>query len=54
MNKDVTSYETYIEETVCNARLRCDEHENGTDKNSECAKHLNKNDNHKFKWSIFS
>ena len=29
-------------------------HENSTDKNSECAKHLNENDNHEFKWSILS
>ena len=36
------------------ARLRWNEHENGTDKNSECAKHLNENDNHEFIWSIFS
>ena len=36
------------------ARLRWNEHENGTDKNSECAKHLNENDNHEFKWSILS
>ena len=25
-----------------------------SDKNSECAKHLNENDNHEFKWSILS
>ena len=37
-----------------NARLRWNEHENGTDKNSECDKYLNENDNHKFKWSILS
>ena len=30
------------------------EHENGTNKNSKCAKHLNENDNHEFKWSILS
>ena len=39
----------YITETVRNARLRWNEHENGADKNSECAKHLNENDNHEFK-----
>ena len=39
----------YIGETVRNARLRWNEHENGTDKNFECAKHLNENDNHEFK-----
>ena len=44
----------YIGETVRNTRLRQNEHENGTDKNSECAKHLNENDNHEFKWSILS
>ena len=43
----------YIE-AVRNARLRWNEHENGTDKNSECAKHINKNDNHEFKWSSLS
>ena len=36
----------YIRETVRNARLRCNEHENGTDKNSECAKYLTENVNH--------
>ena len=44
----------YIGETVSNARLRWNEHENGTDKNSECAKHLNGNDNFEFKLSILS
>ena len=44
----------YIKETVHNARLRWNEHENGTDKNSECAEHLNENDNHEFKWSVLS
>ena len=38
--------EDYIGETVHNALLRWNQHENGTDKNSECAKHLNENDNH--------
>ena len=33
----------YIGETVRNAWLRCNEHENGTDKSSECAKHMNEN-----------
>ena len=42
----------YVGETVRNAQLRWNEHGNGTDKNSECAKHLKENDNHKFKWSI--
>ena len=37
-----------------NAQLRWNEHENGTDKNSECAKHLNENNKHEFKWSILS
>ena len=42
--------------TVRNARLRWNEHENGTDKNSECAKHLDKNDNQNEndKWSVLS
>ena len=44
----------FIGETVRNARLRWNEQENGTDKNSKCAKHLNENDNHEFKWSILS
>ena len=44
----------YIGETVRNARLRWNEHENGTDKNSECAKYLHENDNHEFKCSILS
>ena len=29
-------------------------HKNGGDKKSECAKHLNENNNHEFKWSILS
>ena len=37
-----------------NAQLRWNEHEKCTDKNSECAKYLNENDNHEFKWSILS
>ena len=44
----------YIGETVRNARLPWNEHENGTDENSKCAKHLNENDNHELKWSILS
>ena len=44
----------YIGETVRNARLRWNERENGTDKNLECAKHLNENGNREFKWSILS
>ena len=43
-----------IENTVHSTRLRWYEHENGTDKNSECAKRLNENDNHEFSWSILS
>ena len=38
----------YIGEAACNARLRWNEHKNGTDKNSKCAKHSNENDSHKF------
>ena len=44
----------YVGETVRNARLLWKEHENGTYKNSECAKHLNEIDNHEFKWFILS
>ena len=36
-------------DTVPNAQLRWNEYENGTNKNSECAKHLNENNNHEFK-----
>ena len=43
-----------VGETVRNVRLRWNEHENGKDKNSKCAKHLNENDNLEFKWSILS
>ena len=39
----------YKEETVSNARLLWNEHENGTDKNSEYANHLNENDDHEFR-----
>ena len=38
----------YIGEAACNARLRWNEHKNGTDENSKCAKHSNENDSHKF------
>ena len=44
----------YIGETLRNALLQWNEHENGTDKNSESSKHLNENDNHELKWSILS
>ena len=44
----------YIGETVRSTRLRWNKHGNGTDKNFECAKHLNDNDSHEFKWSILS
>ena len=37
-----------------NAQLWWSQHESGTDKNSECAKNLNENDSHEFKWSILS
>ena len=37
-----------------NAQLRWNEHENGTGKNSECAKHLNENENYEFEWPILS
>ena len=37
-----------------NARLRWNEHENGIDKNFECAKHSNENDDHEFKRSVLS
>ena len=44
----------FIGKTVLNVRLRWNEHENGIDKNSECCKHLNENDNHELKWPILS
>ena len=44
----------YIGETVSNARLPWNEHENGTDKNSKCAKHLNGNYNRECKLSFLS
>ena len=31
----------YLRETVCNKKIRCNEHNEGVDKNFECAKHLN-------------
>ena len=37
-----------------NAKLRWNELEKGTAKNSKCAKDLNENDNHEFKWSFLS
>ena len=43
-----------MEETVRNAQLRWNGHENGTDKSSECAKYLNENNNHEFKWTFLS
>ena len=53
--RGICSYRAdYIGETVCNAWLRWNEHENDTDKNFKCAKHLNENYNHEFKWSIVS
>ena len=44
----------YMGETVRIAQLQWNEHENNADKNSECAKHLNENNNHEFKLSIVS
>ena len=44
----------YKEGTVRNSGLLWNEHENGTDKNFEYAKHLNENDDHEFRLSILS
>ena len=44
----------YIGETIRNARVRWNEHDSGTDKKSECAKHLKENFSHEFQWYILS
>ena len=50
---DCSCDQNYIGETVCNAEIRWNEHE---DKNSKCesAKHLKKNPTHKFRMTIIS
>ena len=45
--------ETYVSETIRNFKIRCDEH-NGVSKNSEPARHLARNTEHKFSWYILA
>ena len=44
----------FIGETICNVKIRWNEHESGTDKNSECFKHLQEHLSHGFQWSVLS
>ena len=44
----------YIGETIRNVKMRWNEHESGTDKNSECFKHLQEHFSHGVHWSIIS
>ena len=44
----------YIEETIRNIKIRWNEHENGSDKNSECFKHLQEHLSHDFQLSVLS
>ena len=46
---DYSCVEEYVYAGLIINRLRWNEHEHRTDKNSECAKHLNDNNNHEFK-----
>ena len=45
--------ETYVDETIRNCKIRCDEH-NDINKNSEPAKHLARNIEHEFSWFILA
>ena len=45
--------ETYVAETIINCKIRWDEH-NDVNTNSEHAKHLAKNIDHKFSWYILT
>ena len=45
--------ETYVGETIRNCKIRCDDH-NDVNKNSEPAKHLARNIEHKFSWFILA
>ena len=44
----------YIGETICNVKIRWNEHESGIDKNSECFKHLQEHLSYSFQWSVLS
>ena len=44
----------YIEETIRNIKIRWNKHENGSDKNSECFKHLQEHLSHDFQLSVLS
>ena len=44
----------YIGETICNVKIRWNEHESGIDKNSECFQHLQEHLSHGFQWSVLS
>ena len=50
---DCSCDQNYIGETVCNAKIRWNEHEYKNSK-SEPAKHLKENPTHKFTWTIIS
>ena len=39
---------------MCNVVIRWNEQENGTNKNPECAKHLQEHFNHEFQWPVLS
>ena len=42
----------YFGETIRNVKIRRNEHENKTDKNSECVKHVQEHLSHGFHWSV--
>ena len=44
----------YIGQTRRNVKIRWNEHESGTDKNSKCFKHLQEHLSHSFRWSVLS
>ena len=44
----------YIGEITRSIKIRCNEHESGTEKNSECFKHLQEHLSHGFQWSVLS
>ena len=50
---DCSCDQNHIGETVCNAKIRWNEHEDKNSK-SEPAKHLKENPTHKFTWTIIS
>ena len=44
----------YIGETICNVKIRWNEHGSGIDKNSECFKYLQEHLSHGFQWLVLS